>query len=723
MPITGFDFPGVSLRQTYVDQTDARQTALSVVCVGPQYKIHNKDNTPKLLDYVTGGATSAVLPGYSGMVDTTPTTQHLAVTGGVFSYTTINGQVFMVSDVSYRYVETLTSGDAPCKWVDVLGTARYTASVAVTVGSKCYLTSAGPTESDTGENITAVQNIISVPENTANITFANLPLAAGDGAPDPVFGARGVRVGDYVVLVNSANAEVVTEVLALTSSTGTIIDTITVDALVLNTVVADSATITSVRFCVTADASWDGESGAFTVASGVVTLVPGELITPLTAFAVDTTPAFPGLLESGELFFEYREKSTVGVNVLNVVESLADIESQLGPVCLDNPLGLACYTALRAGGNAAVYYTAVSEDTATAYATAMDFLDKYSNVYSVVICSTDAGIVKACAAPVEATSTDPESRVRRTLWYGIETPKTLVSGSGVGSVATADNVCTVTFTTPIFATSPASVGDVLKVVDGANTYDLVISALRTTSVAVVEPNGAITSASNKQIQIVRMNPTNGELVKALIDERKARTSSDRCQCVWADGALLNGETLPAYALAAAPAGMRAAEPCQRPLSNLGYSFIGLAGEHGFTNSQLKQLGAEGIWIIADNEDGLAINKRQVTTAVSNNINKDEESIVANIDTIALSLLNVGRTRVGCSNISPLMLSSLSFDVSRVMDSFLINETGNVYIGAQLNSWRLLGVWQDEVNRDHVWASIECEPPKPFNRFNMTLLVI
>jgi hypothetical protein len=186
---------------------------------------------------------------------------------------------------------------------------------------------------------------------------------------------------------------------------------------------------------------------------------------------------------------------------------------------------------------------------------------------------------------------------------------------------------------------------------------------------------------------------------------------------------LNGESLPAYALAACPAGMRAAEPCQRPLSNLGYNFLSMAERKGFTNSQLKQLGAEGVWIIANNEDGLAINKKQVTTAVANNLNKDEESIIANADTIAINLINVGRNLVGCSNITPLLIDALAFDIGRLMDSYMINKTGSVYIGPQLISWSLLNIYQDPVNRDHIWANIECEPPKPFNRFNMTLLIV
>lgn len=58
-----------------------------------------------------------------------------------------------------------------------------------------------------------------------------------------------------------------------------------------------------------------------------------------------------------------------------------------------------------------------------------------------------------------------------------------------------------------------------------------------------------------------------------------------------------------------------------------------------------------------------------------------------------------------------------------MDSKLLNTTGSLYIGPQLVSWQLLEIYQDTVNLDWVYASIECEPPKPFNKFKMTLRVV
>ena len=199
--------------------------------------------------------------------------------------------------------------------------------------------------------------------------------------------------------------------------------------------------------------------------------------------------------------------------------------------------------------------------------------------------------------------------------------------------------------------------------------------------------------------------------------------SYRAQAVWADDVLFNGQIVPNYIVAAAPAGMRSYEPTYRPISNLGYNFFTVKDTHELTKTALLSMGEKGVWLIDNNYDGTPINLRQITTAVSNNINKDEESIVANADSIALTLCRVGEDLVGCSNISPDLLVALHDTLTGIMDRYLLNLTGNVYIGPQLLSYSIDRLEQDPVQLDHIYATITCEPPKPFNRFVMTLRIV
>jgi len=214
-----------------------------------------------------------------------------------------------------------------------------------------------------------------------------------------------------------------------------------------------------------------------------------------------------------------------------------------------------------------------------------------------------------------------------------------------------------------------------------------------------------------------------DLVDKLINARKAVGSSFRVQAVWADDPIYAGGVVDTSAVAAAAAGMRSAEPTYRPISNLPYTFFSLGENAGLKKADLKLLGEEGIWLIGNNYDGTPVNMRQITTAVSNNLNKDEESIVANADSIALTLCHVGENLVGCSNISPALLTALQDTIKGIMDRYLLNLTGNVYVGPQLLSWSLDALYQDPVQLDHIYATITCEPPKPFNRFVMTLRIV
>ena len=345
-------------------------------------------------------------------------------------------------------------------------------------------------------------------------------------------------------------------------------------------------------------------------------------------------------IKSGDIYVDYREIVTKYNKQMGSVGTYTEVLETLGYPCADNPMALAAYAAVAAGSNAVVYFIGVEDETANAYTKALDYLDKYDNIYSIVPCSTDAAVIKACLTACVAISTDGESTVRRALWYGIDT-----------------------------------------------------------------------------------NASSTDKITELIAQRKARTASERACCIWADGLLFNGENVPNFVGAAAAAGMRSYEPCHRPLSNLGYSFFSIEETDGFTNSELKRLGAEGIWIIANNVDGLPVNKRQVTTAVSNNLNKDEESIVANADDIALSMCRIGRNLVGCSNINEDLLESLRYTIVTLLEGYMVNKSGSAYIGPQLTEYELVSLYQDTVQRDHVYADITITPPKPFNRFAMTLRII
>ncbi len=471
-----------------------------------------------------------------------------------------------------------------------------------------------------------------VASNKKQATIQFNSKLSGTAAAENAFGTALPAVGDTV----EVTAGTTTTIGTITS----IIDETNHDAVVVATGSTIGGTsVTGLTFDVVTTAKIEDVS----VSGGTAIAIPAN------ATAKVSGKATPVAIKAGTYNCAVGFKTIVAgtddesyQNKIGVVGSLSEIRAIFGAISVANPMALALALALRAARGNVVYFTAVTANSAAGFEQALDLLDKNANIYSIVPLTTDSGILASCVSKAVSVSSDKESKIRRTIWYGIES-----------------------------ATAPSA----------------------------------------------------NDVVVNVVAARKAVGTSLRAQAVWADDAMYNGEVVPNYILAAAPAGMRSYEPTYRPISNLPYDFLSVKDSHGLSVTQLKQLGSQGIWIIDNNYDGTPINMRQITTAISNNINKDEESIVANADSIALTLCRVGENLVGCSNISPALLVALQDTLTGIMNRYLLNLTGNIYVGPQLLSWTLDALYQDTVQLDHIYATITCEPPKPFNRFVLTLRIV
>lgn len=661
MAINGFEFPRVTLEQQYAAAAGATVQTLGVVCIGLRYTLHRADKPDEAAEVPqtaqryssANGLTVASLPGH--VIGGTPdlddkSTQRLVVKDGIFSY----------------YIETIEDVENP--------------------------------EFVCDDNV---------------ITFEYNVKSGNDQAAASMFGSRGVRVGDPLIIV-TPSGNVIADVVKITASTpGGGYNQIEVAMGYSGAL----STATGVAFCIRQDATFEQKDvTAFTVTP--TTTAGGTTysthIEAALEIALDDLDNIEGTLQAGDLFLEYREQLTTGLNKLGTLSSLADVDETLGGVSKDNPLAMACYFAMAGGGgNAVVYYMVIDEDTPSAYTKALDILEKYPEVYSIVPCTDDEDIVKACMTSCIDFSTDIDSKGRHALWYGINVGSELILWSGSGTFSTS----TVTLTENVFVDYPLQEGDVLRVANDTTEYTIVsTNGLNTATIQG-------TASGTKSLLLVRKQPTNADIIEKLIEMRKARSTSERGMCVWADGIVFEDQAIANYAGAAAAAGMRSAQPCQRPISNLGYSFFSIADTHDMSMKELEQLGAEGIWLIGNNSNEVPTNLRQVTTAVANNLLLDEESIISNADTLAINLSHIGEDLVGNSNITPDLLSSLRTSISEYLRSCTINTTGSVYIGPQLLDWSIVNIWQDNVNLDHVYADITVTPPRPFNRFHIIMRVI
>lgn len=606
MSISNFDFPKVTLKQVFEPAQAAAVNALGVACIGPVYKYNDPDNTEMDIDWDVSGSEvewTGLLP--DGTISN-PGHFSIIMENGIWQYYEVAGTYSVSATNVIRF-------DSPD---DMDNTGRQLSS-----GDYVLIEKGG------------VKELRRVSSRTS------------------VVDAEGNKV-------NFRNAIVLGETDYLSYTT----DTNGIRSYSDGTTLTAGSVISSITLCLVSN--WKGaiESTILDNPSADVTKKVKLNMAPINELAVkdvfsgyyseDTASDLASFklvaleaINSGKIAVRYRGQNLLKGNAsFGTVSSLADVNTVLGPASVDNPVALACYFAIAAGGGTVYYKGVETDEDSGAYVKAISYLERYDAIYSIVPCTETSEIIQACNAQVQAVSDDVESKTWYTLWYGAS-------------------------------------------VDTEN------------------------------------DRTNAGQIEYILSRRV--TNHYRAQCVWADGAEFEKQSLNGhnYALAAAAAGMRAGQPVHRPLSNLGYSFFTINEDNTFTKSELKDLGRNGIWIIANNTDGSPINMRQVTTAAADSLNMDEESCVANADDVAMSMSRLGANMIGCSNISKQLLLLLSDSLVMTLNSKKVDTYGTL-VGPQIVEWELIRApYQDPVNLDHVLADVSITPPKPFNQFRMTLRVL
>lgn len=460
----------------------------------------------------------------------------------------------------------------------------------------------------------------------------------------PASEADKIRVGDALVVSGGTITYVITSVSSGATSMTLGLWNTKNNAKASGVVVASDETYYIAREI---DETLHTAGGLLSVTGNTITgtVSPSACTVPISALVGGTATGLAMLVAGTATVLGGVRVTGGSASYINARGSVVDpvtVYTVLGEPVTKNPLAVATYCASVEAKGTPVYFLAVPGNTAQDYQNAIAKLEKYEDLYSIVLAipggTASEAVIKAAMTEVTTESENEESKVRRTLWYGAD--------------VTADT-------------------------------------------------------------------TAGVKVQEAIAQRY--TNSYRAQCVFAEGIRVNGISVDSYAAAAAAAGMRSYEAVHRPLSNL--PFTAFTVTDTLSRADQREIAKHGIWIVANNSEGTPVTLRQLTTAAANNINVDEESIIANADEIALTLCHVGEDKVGCSNIHPQLLMSLSDDITLNMDAKLLNKSGSIAVGPQLLSWELVELKQDPQALDHVYAVVDCEPPKPFNRFHITLRVL
>lgn len=479
------------------------------------------------------------------------------------------------------------------------------------------------------------------------------------------------------------------------------------------TVTANTSTDLQARICKYRDFYLDASqytSNASEIATGIS-------ITQTVTFGIASPAEYSSDVITADINVEYRKLNTKYTNRLGYVEYSDDL-SILGKSVVDNPLGIMVTTALK--GGAGVYFVGVSSDSVEDYRKAFQIISKSSTAYAVVVASTRQDVIAEAMTFVTAQA-DPSVANYKILYYGVpaDTEKDILTKSATKTYVTGtvdDGVVTLTTSDASFIASGVRAGDTLRInyrkeSDGTYSYDSYTVSAVNSATQVTLTNTSVDFPVDMKIEVWRT--LDGD---ELVDYYKSKvyTINHRAYAVFGDGIIVDGvEDAPAWLLAALPAGMRAGEYCQRPISNLAYDGCTAEPKVNLSAAQRYNLASRGVWILASNDDGSQVyNYHQLSTDMSDK-KLQEQSYTTNFDNISFGAKALFAPYYGNSNISDEFLEQMEANLT----AFLLGKQSNapsVTVGPQLVSYSNLTLTQDSVNRDHVYMEVDYEMPAPFN---------
>lgn len=471
-------------------------------------------------------------------------------------------------------------------------------------------------------------------------------------------------------------------------------------------------------------------------------------------------------VESGKVYVEYREFLAELADEVNSISTVADLDNIAGQLHPDNPLKWGVYKALSNSNGTVVKYTAVNhpvEYHPDTYAVTGPDLDSWVQVlerikgrddmYNLVPMTFDRQIQNLWAAHIGGESNEIANNWKAGFFALKAEPKQLLVGKGALIGGVLDNViedemlATLTddpnatgsdqytlLQVPVgtndakgyFITNDVQPGDIVRYnfsVDqyGDEQYEeyVVDQVLSENSLLLfTSADAPVTVAQRFEIW---HNRNRNEIAED-IAQQAGSLSNRRICAVWPDQVGEAGTTQPGYYLAAALAGLVSGVVPHQPLTN-----VEVAGFDDFTRSykyfnetQLNRMAEAGVWIVTEDRDGTPHSRHALTTD-NLDLNRREEMIRRNVDSMSYLFLRRLRPFIGRTNVQPGMLRRLKFEVEAII-TFLSNNGNTEELGSQLISGKIRKLQVHPLLKDRIEIVLDLVVPAPLNNIELHLVV-
>jgi hypothetical protein len=451
---------------------------------------------------------------------------------------------------------------------------------------------------------------------------------------------------------------------------------------------------------------------------------------------------------SGTLYVQYREWLADLADEVNAINNPGDLDQIKGQLDPDNPLKWGVYKALSNSNGTAVKYTAVQNPAnLDSWVEVLERLKGRDDLYNLVPLTFNTQVHNLWAAQTVAESNEFANNWKAAVVALKARPTVMVVGEGapeagvsginlpvVLAIVEDDPNATNTQYTQLrvpagrgyFITNNVRPGDVVRylfTVDGfgEEQYEefVVDEVLSENTLRLYSGPDAAVNAPQR-VEIYHNNNRN-EIADDIAQQAGA-LSSRRVVAVWPDQVGEAGVLQPGYYLAAAIAGLASGVVPQQGLTN-----VEVAGFDDFTRSykyfnetQLNRLAEAGVWIVTEDRDGTPHSRHALTTD-NLDLNRREEMIRRNVDSMSYLFLRRLRPYIGRTNATPSMVTLLRNQLTETISALATNGT-TAEIGSQLidGSIRVLRI--HPLLKDRIEVILDLTVPAPLNNIELHLVV-
>lgn len=452
---------------------------------------------------------------------------------------------------------------------------------------------------------------------------------------------------------------------------------------------------------------------------------------------------------SGKVYVEYREWVAELADQVNSISSVADLDVIRGQLHPDNPLKWGVYKALSNSNGTVVKYTAVAEpEDRDSWVQVLERIKGRDDMYNLVPLTFNKQVHNLWAAHIGGESNEYANNWKAGFFALQSVPVVKVVGEGVTIAGVAGNVVTdpvlatlsddpnatntqytklqVTSGNGYFVTNDVRPGDIVRysyTVDGFGDEaytEYVVDEVQSESTLLLY-SGADAPVTVAQRVEIYHNRNRNEIAEDIAQQAGA-LSNRRVVGVWPDQVGEAGTLQPGYYLAAALAGLVSGVVPHQPLTNVevaGFDDYSRSYKY-FNETQLNRMAEAGVWIVTEDRDGTPHTRHALTTD-NLDLNRREEMIRRNVDSMSYLFLRRLRPFIGRTNAQEGMVNRLRYEVTAVID-FLKANGFTEELGSQLIEGEIRTLQIHPLLKDRIEIVLDLTVPAPLNNIELHLVV-